>query len=46
MEKVKLIFHVEGHIIFGGRDVSAYLPGIGIQQVLSDNGNSPVWKAR
>ena len=35
-----------GLLMFGGDQVSAYVPDVGIQEALKENRESPIWKLR
>ena len=41
-----LIYISSGLLMFGGDQVSAYVPDVGIQEALKENRESPIWKLR
>ena len=41
-----LVLALVGLLMFAGKHVSAYLPGLGIQEVLTENKDAAIWKVR
>ena len=42
---ISIIF-LTGVIVMGGDSMSAYVPEAGIQEILRDNNDAPIWKLR